>query len=420
MKSLSFLLLAAALVPPAARAALTLDAALARTAAQHPRLLAQASRVDAATAAAERAGYAPNPVLNVTLENFAGTGEARGADILEGTVEYSQTIERGDKRARRTAVATAEREIASREGAVTRATIAGSAARDYVAAVVAAQRLAIARSLADLARAAVQDADARYAAGDASATEPARAQAALAIALADLARREVAVTQARSALAAHWAGEPADAVPQEDTVRLPAALPDATTWRARLEQHPLLALEQARLTSHRAAIDLEQANATPDLNVAGGVRYLNASSDAAFVAAIAVPLPVRHRNQAGIRAAQQALATAEYEAGAATRELRASFSAAWQDLVAAYAAAQQLRDQALPAAVNATVVLRRARTAGQASQFEVLETERVHGSLRRELLDQEAAFADALVRLETLVDPSFPATRQLLAPPSSS
>jgi outer membrane protein, heavy metal efflux system len=420
MKSLSFLLLAAALVTPPAHGALTLDEALARTAAQHPRLLAQASRIDAATAAAERAGYAPNPVLHVTLENFAGTGAAHGTDILEGTVEYSQTIERGDKRARRTAVATAAREIASGEAAVTRATIAGSAARDYLAAVVAAQRLAIAVSLADLARAAVRDADARYAAGDASATEPARAQAALAIALAEVARREMAVTQTRSTLASHWAGEPADAVPQESGVRLPAALPDASAWRARLGQHPLLALEQARLASHRAAIDLEQANAASDVDVSGGVRYLNASSDAALVAAIAVPLPIRHRNQAGIRAAQQALASAEYEAGASARELRARFAAAWQDLVAAYTAAPQLREQALPAADNATVVLRRARAAGQASQFEVLETERLHGNLRRDLLDQEAAFADALVRLETLVDPSFPATRQLLALPSSS
>src|SRR5688572_7272457 len=279
MKLPLYLFLAATLVPSAARAALTLDEALARTAAQHPRLLAQAARVDAATAAAERAGYAPNPVLNVTLENFAGTGEARGVDVLEGTVEYSQTIERGGKRARRTAVAEAEREIANNTAAVTRAALAGAAAQDYVTTVVATQRLANARALADVARAAVRDAEARVAAGDAPATETARAQATLAIALADVARRAAAVEQARSALAANWAGQADEANPPETIVRLPATLPDATAWRARLAQNPRVALEQARLASHRAAVALEQANATPNVDVAGGVRYLNASSD---------------------------------------------------------------------------------------------------------------------------------------------
>jgi cobalt-zinc-cadmium efflux system outer membrane protein len=420
MKSLSRLLLFAAFLPPSLPAALTLDEALARTAAQHPRLLAQAARVEAASAAAERAGYAPNPVLNVTFENFAGTGVARGADILEGTVEYAQTIERGGKRARRTAVAAAEREIASGEASVTRAALTGTAARDYLAAVIATQRLAIARSLADVARAAVQDADARHAAGDAPATEPARAQAALAIVLAEVARREAAVTQARSALAANWDGEPDEAIPQDTALHLPETLPDAATWRAQLAAHPRVALEQARLAGHRAAIDLAQANATPDIDVAAGVRYLNENSDAALVAGFSVPLPVRHRNQAGIRAAQQSLATAEYEAGAASRELRAGFSAAWQDLVAAHAAARQLRDLALPAATKSTTLLRRARDASQASQSEIFEAERIEGNLRRELLDQEAAFADALVRLETLIDPTFRATRQLLSQPAAS
>lgn len=414
MKPLSVFLLTAALLPLSAQASLTLDEALARTASGHPRLRAQAARLDAATALIERAGYAPNPVLNVTLENFAGTGVARGADVLEGTVEYSQTIERGGKRARRTAVATAERDIVMAEVATTQAEITGAAARDYVAAVVATRRLAIAENLAELARASIRDADARFAAGDAPATEPARAQATAAIALADVARREAALIQARSALATHWSGAAADAIPRESALQLPDALPDSAAWRARLEQHPRLALEAARVSGRRASIELEQANATTDVGLSGGVRYLRESSDAALVAAVSVPLPVRHRNQAGIRAAQQALASAEFEATAAIRDLRTAFSTAWQELVAAHTAARQLRDHALPAAANATILLRRARDVGQASQFEVLEAERVEGALRRELLDHEAAYADALVRLEILVDPTFSATRQLL------
>jgi cobalt-zinc-cadmium efflux system outer membrane protein len=413
MKSLFAFLVLAAL--PAAAAELTFDEALARTAAQHPRLLAQAARADMAAALAERAGYAPNPVLNVTLENFAGTGVARGVDILEGTVEYSQTIERGGKRARRTAVALAERDLVAAEAAVTRAEVTGAAARDYVAAVAAVRQLAIAQSLVALAEISARDAGARHAAGDVPATEPARAQATLAITTAEAARRRAAVTQARSALAAHWGGDTVDDIATA-TFAIPASLPDVGAWRARLAQHPRLALEQSRLAGRRAHIDLEQANATPDLDVAGGVRYLRESADAALVAAISMPLPVRHRNQAGIRAAQQALASAEHDANATARTLHAGFAAAAQDLIAAHTAALQLRDLALPAATNASSLLRRAHASGQASAIEVLDADRIEASLRRDLLEQEAAYADALVRLETLVDPTFPATRQLLSP----
>ena len=102
---------------------------------------------------------------------------------------------------------------------------------------------------------------------------------------------------------------------------------------------------------------------------------------------------------------------------AALRELQTELSVATQELAAAHAATLQLRREALPAAGEAAALLLRAHAAGQATQFEVLESERSRNDLRRELLDQETAFATALVRAEALADPAFPLTRQLLATP---
>src|SRR5690606_18759675 len=162
---------------------------------------------------------------------------------------------------------------------------------------------------------------------------------------------------------------------------------------ARLDAHPRLLLEQARLAGRRAALELEQANATSDIQVSGGLRYLREGSDAALVAGISVPLPVRHRNQGAIRSARQLLAGAGYDAARAAGELRAELTAAAHELAAAHAAALELRREALPAAEAAVALLHRARDAGQAAQFEILEAERARHGLRRELLDQEAAFA---------------------------
>ncbi|MBS0492242.1 MAG: TolC family protein, partial [Proteobacteria bacterium] len=238
----------------------------------------------------------------------------------------------------------------------------------------------------------------------------------LALAQAEATRLTAAASVARAALTATW-GETEAALLTVTTLTIPAAPPPPAEWLARLEVHPRLVLERARIASRRANVDLEQANATQDISVAGGLRYLRGSSDAALVAGVSIPLPARHRNQAAIRAARQTLAGAEFEAAATRRELQTDLTTFAQELAAAHLAASQLRDHALPAAAEAAALLRRAYAAGQATQFEVLEAERAHNSLRRDLLDQEAAYAATLVRAEALADPAFPLTRQLFITP---
>jgi hypothetical protein len=47
----------------------------------------------------------------------------------------------------------------------------------------------------------------------------------------------------------------------------------------------------------------------------------------------------------------------------------------------------------------------------------VLDAERAHREVHRELLDQEAVYAAVLVRAEALFNPALPLTRPLLATP---
>ncbi len=401
----------------ATAAPLTLDDALARASAQHPRLLAQDARAEAAAALAEQAGYRPNPEISVSLENFAGTGTARGVDALEGTVELSQTIERGEKRTRRSALAGLDRTALAAETAVTRSNILNATARAYVTGVIAVQRVKLAEDFVALARTTLDDAEKRRVAGDASAAEPARARAALAAALAEAARQATALQTARIALAALWGGDATDATPSATGLHFPDTIPDASVWLAQLDSHAQLRLAEARVGTARARAELAQANATPDIRVSGGLRYLRENSDAALVGGFSVPLPVRHRNQGAIRAARQELAGAEHETVAVVRELRAEVKTAAQELAAAHAAALRLRREVLPAAEEAAALLHRAYAAGQATQLEVLEAERAHREVHRELLDQEAAYAAVLVRTEALFNPGLPLTRQLLATP---
>src|SRR5688572_28473212 len=67
-------------------ATLTLSDALQRATENNPSLAAERFSERAAEALIEQAGLRPNPTVDVTLENFAGTGSLQDVDRLESTV----------------------------------------------------------------------------------------------------------------------------------------------------------------------------------------------------------------------------------------------------------------------------------------------------------------------------------------------
>jgi cobalt-zinc-cadmium efflux system outer membrane protein len=396
---------------------LTLGVVLQRAAEQNPSLAAQGYAERAAEALIEQASLRPNPTLDVTLENFAGTGAVQGVRGLETTVQASQTLERGGKRDKRVALAGREREAAASEYAVRRSEVLSAAAISYLEALAAEQRLKLAEEPLRLARETVAAVDLRVKAGVASPAESARARAGLATAEAEFARAEAAVIATRASLAATWGGSPDEIASLAGTLRLPESLPNREALLGRLAGHPRLNLQQSLIEGRRAALELEQAQAVQDISVGGGVRFLREGTDAAFVAGVSVPLPVRNRNQGNIRAARETLAGAEQGVRAVEVDLSAAFTASWQDLSAAHKAARNLNTQALPATQEAYQVVRHAYEQGQLPLIDVLDAQRALIAVRREILDAESAYALALARLDALTDPAYGAVSTLLSQP---
>lgn len=398
---------------PASR--LTLAQTLALAAERHPALAAQAYQERAAAGLIEQAGLRPNPTVEVGLENVLGTGRVQGLRSLEATVQASQTFERGGKREKRVALATRERDTATKEFSVRRTEILAATAAAYVNTVAARQRLTLAAEPVRLARETLALIESRVRAGAASVIDSARARAAVILAEGEFARTEAALVSARATLAATWGGHLAEVGGLTGTLRVPDALPDENEFRVHLASHPRLEQQAAVIAGRRAHLDLEQAQAKQDVTASGGVRFLRDGTDAAFVAGVSVPLPTRNKNQGNIRAARETLAGAEHTVRVITAELDAAFTAAWQELAAAHALAQKLRRDALPATEEAHAAVRRAYEAGQLPLIDVLDAQRALVALRREILDAESAYAAALARAESLTAPTFPATTALLS-----
>jgi outer membrane protein, heavy metal efflux system len=411
LRSLIFLFTAAGL----SAQDLSLAEALRRADANNPSLLAHGYAGRAAEAMIDQAAVRPNPVLGLELENFAGTGTLRGADAVESTVQVSQTFERGGKLAKRVTVARRERDVADREFAVRRAEVFAATATAYVEVIAAQERLALSTTSLALAQETADAVALRVKSAAASTAESTRARASFATARTDHARAESALAQARAALAASWGGGAADVPALARPLPVPADLPSQDALLAKLATHPRFDLQQAAISSRRASLQLAQSQTAQDVTVAGGVRFLREPSDAAFVAGVSVPIPFRGQNQGAIRAARETLAGSEQAALALYAELRAAFTAAWQDLATARTVARDLRTDALPATEEALAIVRRAYTQGELPLLDVLEAQRAHATLRREILDADTAAASALVRLDALTDPAFPLTTALLS-----
>jgi outer membrane protein, heavy metal efflux system len=406
VRSLLFLLTAAGL----SAQQFSLAEALRRADAHNPSLLARVYDGRAAEALIDQAAVRPNPVLGIEAENFAGTGALRGADGLETSVQVSQAFERGDKREKRVTVARRERDVTEREFAVQRTEVLAATVAAYVDVLAAQERLALSTEALALAQETAGAAGLRAKAGAASGAESARARVMLATARAELARSESALARARATLAASWGGAAADVPELAGALPVPVKLPGQEDLLAKLADHPRFELQQAAISSRRAALQLARAQTAQDVTIAGGVRFLREGSDAAFVAGVSVPIPFRGQNQGNIRAARETLAGSEQAALALDAGLRADFTAAWQDLATALAVARDLRADALPATEDALAIVRHAYAQGELPFLDVLETQRTHATLRREILDADVAAAHALVRIEALTDPAFPLT----------
>src|SRR5262245_33181139 len=123
------------------RGELTLARAIEAALARNPDLVASAYDLRAADARIEQARLRLNPELGVELENFAGTGEARGTDILETTLSLSQVVELGGKRTLRRAAAEADFDVATLEQRARELDVLSEVARRFIDVVVSQERV---------------------------------------------------------------------------------------------------------------------------------------------------------------------------------------------------------------------------------------------------------------------------------------
>jgi outer membrane protein, heavy metal efflux system len=407
----SFLLRAAAWaalsLPALAPAApLTLDQALEQAVQRSQALQSARAATTSAGRVAEAAGQLPDPMLGVSIENLPVTGTDRFRTTAESMtmkrIALSQEWVPAEKRALRTAAATA---MAGRQQAA--AAIAAADARlqtalAYVDAFYAGEVLRLGISGEEHAHESVGTARARLAAGSGSA------QDVLALSAAQgLAEDETAEMRQQAASSgvnlARWIGRPADEL-QAPAIANP--LPE----QSYVASHPMVVAARRDLAVSRQDAAVAASNRTPNWTweVAYGQRT-GLSDLVSFGVTIPLPVAVASRQDKETASKLALVEKAEADLAEAERAAQAEYRALAGDTQRLMQRIARIRSAVIEPARQRTEVATAAYRSNQASLamvFEArhgeLEAQRKLLMLQRDLAKAQAQMAFKPVKAEEL------------------
>jgi cobalt-zinc-cadmium efflux system outer membrane protein len=390
------------LAAPEITGEVTLGQAIELALRHNPDAAGAALSARAAEARIRQARRRPNPEVELELEEFGGTGDLSGFDAMAAVVVVGQEIETGAKRARRAALATAGKNVATAKAHATVAELVAEVRNTFTGILAAQAGVELAREAVGISKRTADALAERVEAGKEVRLHGIRALVALSKARLDLKSAERELEAARGALASTWgASTPAFSSARGDLASMPVA-PKLEQLLGRLDHNADVANAQAELDTAVAALGVERANARPNPAVGAGVQMFQESGDTALVVGFSMPIAVFDRNRDEIRAAS-------LEAEAAREALRSSRIAAevalrktYGELLSAHDAAVHLRDEILPAARRAFDAATTGLRAGKFAYLEVLDAQQELIEARTEYIKALAEYREALTEAHRL------------------
>ena len=397
-------------LPASSPATLSLDDAFARVAKIHPDLRLLGPRQQVLLAERDQALLRPALQVGAELENTLGSGNARGLQGAELTLNLSSVFERGGKLDARRTLADRRIDTLAVERETRRFDLLAESARRYLAMVAARAQREIA--LLDIAQRTrtVAGARQRLQAGASPESVLLTAQAALARAELDRDRAAQRYIAARQHLAALWGDRtPTFDVADGDPLALPN-IDDAQTLASRLERTPELRAFASDARVRDARLQLARSESIADLDWSFGVRRLQADGDFGLVAGVSMPLGTRSRAQPLIRAAEAELASLEIERDAQDMALYSTLVEAHGRYRVAQLEVARLRDDVLPKLGKAEAAAERAYRAGAISYLEWAQLQSERTAARKQQLEVALDAQRALIELQRLTGDSVVST----------
>lgn len=358
---------------------LTLDKAIELAMTTNPTLRSATQSVAVAESLKAQAGLIVNPELSAVREGLQKGNRTQ-------TVQISQRLELGGKRSARVDVAELERRAAVQDVAVVQAQVRADVMAAYFEALIAQERVELAKASLQVAEKATTAATKRVAAGRISPIEQSRSRVAEAGVRLELAQAISELGLAQQKLTALWG--------RTDSLKLslqkPAAdvpvLPSLSALLQRLETGPQLRRARVQLEREEAQVRLERSQRVPDVTVTVGSQRDDQIGHNQTVLGVSVPLPLFNRNQGNLLAALRRTDKARSDFEAERIRVNQALSEAYHRAQLAQSEVISITSEILPIAQTTYDAAVTGFEAGKFSFFDVLDAQRTLFQTRAQYL----------------------------------
>ena len=382
--------------------ALTLSEALSLALMHNPELRAFSWEVRASQARTLQAGLSPNPELDLEVEEVGGTGERSGFDGSETTLQLSQLVELGDKRGKRTKVASVEEEISQRDYEAKRRQVSSDVAKAFVQALAAQERLSLSEEMLRLSGELVETVSQRVEAGKDSPVEKAKAAVVLANARIRHQQALKDLELSHKQLAATW-GSTKPHFKGVSGLLSVAPIPAMDGLTSLIQENPDVVRSSLAVDREKAALELEKAKAGSDITLSGGFQRFEEANDNAMVFGISVPLPISDRNQGGRLEATYNLAKAREQDKAVRTAVEMELAAAYQSLSNAHNEALELDANVLQNAGRLFDASKEGYNQGKLDYLELLDAQRTLFDVKEQYIEALISYHLAKADVERLI-----------------
>jgi cobalt-zinc-cadmium efflux system outer membrane protein len=268
----------------------------------------------------------------------------------------------------------------------------------FIEALAAQERHARAREAQGMAQKLLDAVKRRVREGGSSAADEIRAGLALAETEMEIRQSRVRLEAAKKKLALLWGGHSVSALAGNLESHPP--LPAWEEVERKAGENPEARSKAEAVKLARARRAQQQSLSRPDMTIRAGLRHDAASGDVALVGGIALPLPLRNRNQGGVRAAESEIILSEAEARAALLEVKSALAEIHAELAVAAEAIRALREDMLPGSEKAARILEEGFRQGRFGMPEVLNAAADLFRLRLRYLEALARYHQGFAALE--------------------
>lgn len=350
-------------------APLTLQAALSMALDANAELSAARYELQAVEASVLQADTLPNPSIGMGIED-------RRRETRETTIQFSQPIELGGKRAARVDAAELGRDAASAELNDKRAQIRAAVITAFFDVLAAQERLRLAQESAQLAQRGTDAAARRVAAGKVSPVEEIKARVAESGIRLELNQSTSELSSARSRLAATWGSTTPRFERAEGKIEILPALPTPTELADRLSTAPALARARIEVDRRQALARVERSRRIPDVTVSLGARRSEQLGRTQAIVGISIPLPLFDTNRGNVLETARRTDKARAQLTATEIRLDSELAQAGNRLTAAARDAESLQKEILPGAQSAYDAAVKGFEFGKFGFLDVLDAQR--------------------------------------------